>query len=235
MGCDIHLFVEAKANGKWGPKDAWEMDTDCEPPALKVPYGKRFYDGRNYNLFSILANVRNGYGFAGCKTGVGFVPIAMPKGMPDDASEAVAGESESWGEDGHSHSWLTLREILEYDWTQTTTLRGYVDALSFREWMHSRRDGGFGPKSYCGGVGGSSVKIISHDEMESQIKAIEKRESQYQAITEAIKKDMGGMYANLEWQEPYYRSGREFLGETVPRLLRFGDLDSVRIVFWFDN
>jgi hypothetical protein len=45
--------------------------------------------GRNYNLFSILADVRNGVGFAGCKAGEGFEPISMPRGFPVDASPSV--------------------------------------------------------------------------------------------------------------------------------------------------
>lgn len=235
MGCDIHLFVEAKKDGKWESADSWELDGDYEPPEFKVPYGKRFYDGRNYNLFSILANVRNGYGFAGCKTGEGFVPISMPKGIPDDASERVSAGSESWGDDGHSHSWLTLREIFEYDWTRVTKLRGFVDALAFRDWVNRRKELGEGPESYCGGVGGGSVEIVSHDEMASRIKVIETREKNYQQIVEAIKKEMPYVYTNVEWDVPYWRCASEFWGTAIPRLIRLGDFDSVRIVFWFDN
>lgn len=235
MGCDIHFFVEVKKDGKWGSADHWEVDTDYDPPAFKVPYVKRFYDGRNYNLFSILADVRNGRGFAGVKTGDGFVPIAAPKGIPEDVSERVAAEAEAWDGDGHSHSWLTLREIFEYDWTQVTKLRGFVNALEFRAWFHHRRERGEGPESYCGGVGGHSVEVVSYDEMVTRIKAIEDREKNSTAINEAIKKEMPYAYANVEWEEPYWRCARGFWGETIPRLIRLGDLDSVRIVFWFDN
>jgi len=48
-----------------------------------------WYGDRNYNAFAILADVRNGYGFAGCDTGDGFVPISTPKGFPDDMCEEV--------------------------------------------------------------------------------------------------------------------------------------------------
>jgi len=43
-------------------------------------------ENRNYDWFSVLANVRNGYGFAGIKTGEGFKVIAQPKGFPSNAS-----------------------------------------------------------------------------------------------------------------------------------------------------
>ena len=39
-------------------------------------------DSRNYDWFSILANVRNGMGFAGVVTGQGFNYISTPKGVP---------------------------------------------------------------------------------------------------------------------------------------------------------
>jgi hypothetical protein len=42
---------------------------------------------RNYDWFAILADVRNGRGFAGVSTGEGFNVTAMPKGLPDDISD----------------------------------------------------------------------------------------------------------------------------------------------------
>ena len=120
MGCDIHCYAERKnKDGKWKiignvekEEDGW-ISIDYEP-----------YHDRNYNLFAILANVRNETAFAGCKTGEGFNPISNPKGVPSDASEEYASLIKQWDSDGHSHSYLTLRELLDYDWTQTTQLQG---------------------------------------------------------------------------------------------------------------
>lgn len=78
------------------------------------------YDGRNYNLFAILADVRNGRGFAGSYTGEGFNPIAEPKGIPNDLSPEVTESFHYWEGDGHSHSWFTLQDLLDYDWDQNT-------------------------------------------------------------------------------------------------------------------
>ena len=56
MGCDIHMMAKVQQdNGSW--KNAGEIDGN-----------------RNYDLFAILANVRNGHGFAGIKTGGGIRP-----------------------------------------------------------------------------------------------------------------------------------------------------------------
>ena len=41
-------------------------------------------DPRSYNTFAMLANVRNGRGFAGVRTSTGFPVIHEPRGLPDD-------------------------------------------------------------------------------------------------------------------------------------------------------
>lgn len=70
------------------------------------------FSERNYGLFAILADVRNGRGFAGDKIGEPTVPISAPRGIPADASEGYASEVD----DGHSHTWYLLSELLDYDW-----------------------------------------------------------------------------------------------------------------------
>jgi hypothetical protein len=110
MGCDIHCYVEVKKNEKW------EANTEKvflnEPPFhingitdIKFKPHPRIY--RNYNLFSELANVRN----------YNKIPyIDQPRGLPSDVSEEVEKISDNWGTDGHSHSYLTLSELLSWNW-----------------------------------------------------------------------------------------------------------------------
>lgn len=89
MGCDIHGFLEVRnQDGIWKIKD-------------KIP------DGRNYDWFGVLAGVRN-Y--------VNTIPIAEPRGVPIDASVKVMKKIAYWDMDGHSHSWLTLKDFSEHDW-----------------------------------------------------------------------------------------------------------------------
>lgn len=109
MGCDIHIICEVKKEGKWirntksvFPNSSYysykkwrEQDIKEGKPheeITKIPdWAKEEFqidpdDGRNYDWFSILADVRNGYGFAGVETGEGFKVISEPRGIPDDAS-----------------------------------------------------------------------------------------------------------------------------------------------------
>lgn len=219
MGCDIHLFVERREGGTWFNADTWtpnpyhEKYPDDEQP-LEIKYEDRFYTGRNYDLFAILANVRNGYGFAGVKTGAGFNPIAPPRGLPADVSSEVRGEADRWGADGHSHSWFTVNELLAYDWDQVTQHQGIVDAANYMVWKYEGK-----PRAWAGGVEGSGVKHLSNDEMEKVITG---------GFTDHC-------YTEVIWTEPYRKSAQGFLEKALPKLQTLGPADDVRIVFWFDN
>jgi hypothetical protein len=67
MGTDIHSIAQVKRDGQW----------------VTVAIGIAG-DQRNYNTFAMLANVRNGRGFAGCWTSTGFPVIHEPRGLPED-------------------------------------------------------------------------------------------------------------------------------------------------------
>ncbi len=240
MGCDIHLYVEKRtsANAKWQSADKWTPDEDT-PKRKRVAYKDEFYGGRNYNLFSMLADVRNGRGFAGVKTGAGFQPIAAPKGLPEDCCALVQAESDGWDCDGHSHSFLTVAELMAYDWTQTTTLCGDVSGVEYAEWRRWRKENGQGPESYCGSCHGQAIRHISPDEMDKVVSKAEKEIEHLRGMgskwTEALAEKVGNYHTQVEWTEPYYRAAEEFLSSTLPRLWRLGTPENVRIVFWFDN
>lgn len=84
MGCDIHTFIEAKVDGKW-----------------HFAGTNRF--GRDYGIFAELAGVRGAPAFGD--------PVAADRGLPGDVSFWVKKELDRWGEDAHSHSWMTWQEV----------------------------------------------------------------------------------------------------------------------------
>jgi len=67
MGTDIHSIAQVKT------KDGW-----------KTVVGRPGGDDRNYDTFAVLADVRNGYGFAGTPTGEGWPVMFEPRGLPND-------------------------------------------------------------------------------------------------------------------------------------------------------
>ena len=96
MGTDIHCIVQAKTNNSW--------------TALET---NSFLD-RHYLWFAVLANVRNGDGFAGTPYMTSPVPyIQEHRGYPDDFELPDGVE---WLGD-HSFGYVTLQELLDYDWS----------------------------------------------------------------------------------------------------------------------
>lgn len=234
MGCDIHFYVERLENGKWVSADKWtpnEYAGGEGEPETEVKYEDCFCSERNYNLFAILADVRNGSGFAGCDTGDGFVPISKPRGLPDDVSEQVNADATRWDGDGHSHSWLTVEELLAYDWTQTTRRRGYLTADEYWRWNKWDRKEGESPQSYSGDVVGGSVRKVTEKQMQRLLQPF----GQQWEAEEQIKQELDSVHCQCEWEQPYYKAVRHFLSDTMPRLWRLGKPEEVRCVFWFDN
>jgi hypothetical protein len=105
MGCDIHLYIEKKKNGKWIPAQGF-MDTGgFDDGTLDVPCPDKQLDNRDYLLFGFLAGVRD-------DTNQHF----EPKGFPKDASKEVKAVFKRWGNDAHTPSYLTLEELKSVDW-----------------------------------------------------------------------------------------------------------------------
>lgn len=169
MGCDIHTIGQVRKNGQW------------TTVATNIAN-----ENRNYDDFAILANVRNGYGFAGSDTGEGWTPISEPKGLPDDLEleddtpnrygyvEAYVKvpEYKYYGDEirdtkwlgDHSYSYHTLEEIEEYvenRMPKKYTTHGVVDKETFLALESGELES---PRSWCGGVGGARVKQVSLEE-----------------------------------------------------------------------
>lgn len=195
-----------------------EWEEDSGKPFLDQPgkiYG-HWYDSRNYNVFSILADVRNGYGVAGADTGDGFEPISSNRGIPDD----IAPQNKQWMEEGdHSTTWVTLDEVDAYDWERETTKRGWVTPSEFLRFKIEGR-----PSSWSGSVMGGNVKHISNDEMLELCYAQKAGDS-------------WGNYTNVEWQESYRECAQDFLDDMdkLREATRFIKNSRIRLIMWFDS
>jgi len=232
MGTDIHMHYERRqrdceATPRWRRID-WD-----EPFRTKTPnddgyrgivdwegfFASPLWIERNYQLFALLANVRNGFGFAGADTGDPIRPIAPCRGIPEDAAPETASEANSWGQDAHSASYYTLGELLAYDWTsQEVVRRGYVDLLSYRTY----KEGGRRPPEWCGDISGGSVIKVTNKTMDHYL--LHPDESP------------GKAYTQVEWTDNLGDCIGSFL-ETLGALTKFaeGEHEDVRLVFWFDN
>lgn len=218
MGCDIHMHAEVRgSDGKWepvfpkSPHSYWDED--------RYP---RVYDGRNYRLFALLAGVRND---------CGVTPIDLPRGKPDDLSEAYESEFDSYFGD-HSFSWLLLGELLRHDYTQKMTQERVV---SWPAYVHWRVVGGHEPRESSGGVLGGAV--VAHQNSDE----FDRRLSRMTATEKWASIDSGddGEFCKAVWSVPQHTAIGAF-AETLIMLLseatkRGVPHDDVRIVFGFDS
>lgn len=125
MGCDIHSFAEVKKDGQW-VKVEKSIFEDYGDKKTNNPFS-----WRNYEVFGFLADVRN---YSHC------IPLSKPKGLPNDSmflntllpepqiysyfsnEEKIAysrKEAVEYCTDFHSCSWLSLKELLDFDYDQT--------------------------------------------------------------------------------------------------------------------
>lgn len=239
MGCDIHCYAERYEGGRWVPAQAlvknkyYNAAFPDDGDEWEIP---QFYHDRNYDLFGILANVRNGRGFAGIKTGEGFAPMADPRGLPEDVSLEIQAISDKWDSDGHSHSYFTVAELIAYDWTQITINTGVLGAADFVEWSRWRRRNGEPPDSYSGAVSGRSITMLAAADMERRIDELPNEKWHPQHLPALL--EQAGLvhaFAQFAWEIPYYRAAGTWWSDAMPRLFHLGSPEQVRIVFWFDN
>lgn len=229
MGTDIHMFAEAREpGGPWRKVGPVFKNQYYDPDSNYWNHEKTDhpYDGRNYDLYAILANVRNGVGFAGIVTGDKLVPISEPRGLPWNVTpEVLAAKDPDYSNDEsppnlgeHDFSWINLRELVEYDWTQTVRQRGVVEWAEYSKLNKNGSPSG----AYCAQVGDGTTTIE-------------------QPAAEAIvaaggNPPEGQTHVAIWWEETYREAvGSVFCDETIAALQKLGGIDDVRIVFGFDS
>lgn len=238
MGTDIHMFAE-KIN-TWPNEEQRKTGKVWEARAVP-PY----FTDRNYRLFAALGNVRNGYGFAGVPTHTPIHPISDNRGFPENMSrfgEIFKSMTEgSYNEDDwdefeknfgqlgfdspgdHSTSYVTLRELKEYEWprinaTGWLTLDHYLKTVKVGE----------NPNEWCGGVSGSNIVHLQPDEVDSLV--IEEGKQYYvQCVWEDHLIDERIIKQILDWMEPL--ATPEWMADKTG----VHPDDSVRLIFNFDS
>lgn len=98
MGCDIHLYVELKH----------EVDGSDEGEWVLAMSEAATYRHRWSPTFAVLSGLD--------AEDFGVTPIAPARGLPEDVSAEVARRAARRAKDAHTHSWLTLAEVIAYPW-----------------------------------------------------------------------------------------------------------------------
>lgn len=258
MGCDIHMFVERResAESPWhlAELEPWACDwckgtgkrnAGDEAACYWCGGGKvaNRFDQRNYDLFGMLANVRNGSGFAGVSTGDGYEPISEPRGWPADMSAELKehlrrveednddesyydacrkgkapGLALTWPGD-HSETWLSLAEVLAYfeKGSRSSMHEGFVELAHMPVvFQHGA------PQEWCGGVEG---QLVAKVDMQTAKKLIENPPT-----------DGRHYFVHCTWTSTYAKdAGAAFMDRFIPACMKLGPPDNVRLVFNFDS
>lgn len=238
MSTDIEFYVERREGDEWVSCDTWNRNPD--PDGFLT--GEDFiaapcWNDRDYDMFSILADVRS--------TG-DYTSIAPLRGLPDDMSimlSTYAHERVSGGY-GRSPSWLTLAEILAFDWDQHVKLEGYAHASHLHEWVRAgRREAGIPPPDL---FELAEVKerwpdhsLISENEVLLRTEPIDNPYETTDVSREIrLKGEVASALENcfvyVSWSVTYRSRAENFFRYAVSEMKRHGDPKDVRCVFWFD-
>jgi len=168
MGTDIHLQVQGRR-----PDGVWEF-VKRKPFLL---YGDDGFDwdddptSRHYDVFAFLADVRNGFGFAGTYRHEPIKPQFPDRGLPDGYVPPDGGDDDEpykdyearrnaftagdvWVGD-HSFTWATLKELREAPWDHVVFKSGgIVGPDQFTVWKHKGM-----PESWSGGISGPGIVV----------------------------------------------------------------------------
>lgn len=88
------------------------------------------YDDRNYTLFAKLAGVRSDGDYRICK----------PRGVPDDSSLFYQIKVNQWMGDGHSHSYFSISELLEHDFSNISeNFTKFIEGFKNKEDINNYR------------------------------------------------------------------------------------------------
>lgn len=228
MGTDIHGgFIK-----KGGVSSRGET---LENIAIETSWGL----DRDYTLFAILADVRNGYGFAGTYRHEPLQAIAPSRGIPswlrteeDTYCEELTNnwygseysdlDEAKYGTDlgDHSFTYMTLSEIINWGgWDNYLSQGGVVSKEHYEKTISK----GNNPECWCGGVAGTEVHVVD--------------ESTYKTLTEFCNYEgKQTTHINCRWKSD--ETLREMYQWFLDEITRIGDeygYEDVYLVVGFDS
>ena len=203
MSAEMYAAIEYRNRQGWLAREYREA-------SFAVPIDQ------DYDLFAILANVRNGSRYEGDL----FEPIACARGFPadisDEARQACTGD--------HSPTWVGLREILDFDWTRSVTKYGYLNGVEYARWDRNVRRAPW-PARYHGEeeIARLGVAVITEADMQARLRPTPRDPPT----------DLAAVYCKASWKEGYALCAEQLWQVLLPPMLllsRQYGLDNVRLV-----
>lgn len=143
MGCDIHIKIEKRVDENWVDVPWTSGDArkyhNVSQDGVEMP---DYFDNRNYNLFAVLADVRNG------TWGERLTPISQPRDLDRSTDARFCEPSHTEWLGDHSFSHVTLKELQDYPWDSPYRYAAYVSHEQAKEMQETGKP----PESWAGGM-----------------------------------------------------------------------------------
>lgn len=215
MGYNIHMYVERQRED-----GSWERIPDTKAP--KHPYydpaksadhqisfdKPRWCVVRDYTLFGRLAGIGDHE----------VIPIAEPKGVPNDMSLSIAEEWTTNQDCWHNASYFNAKELLAVK-DEPLRFKRYLSMKNYKEYLNTGKIKL--PKNYF--IWEWPKNLISNDEMERILSLM--------AFWDGTE-----YYTDLLFESPDIKLDMHLWEKIVPAMLAIEpDPEKVRIVFWFNS
>lgn len=224
------FLVEYRAGSEWCSADSWEpvegrgmlQETINEP-------ADPFYEGQNRALYAILSGRHNFSEFP--------TIVPQPRGLPDDLSEEAQIYVNWYRDEGQvfsSASWITLAEILSFDWDVPVELHVYANGQEFDAMSRSPlgKPGVVGEPAHAFKAAQlDGDRYISQEEMARRVADVKSRYKEADWM-KGFTKELHTTYCHVTYTETYGEMAGWFFTEGVPRMRKLGAPEDVRCVFW---
>lgn len=209
MLTNIYLYVETKSKNGWknvsdskGPKHLYYVTGDPQ-------FDKNsWYNGRSYNLFALLAGRGNSDIIA---------PIKEPIGIPSDVSNKVRKAFEKMGDEVHTPSSYTLKELLDKK-DITFNVKAVLDADLYKKYKKGQL-----PESWYTLQHVPRECVVTNEKMDRLMRMM-------------MFSDDEQFFTEVSIDYPYNKVHTHFWDKIIPAMENLKkNPEDVRIVFWFEN
>jgi hypothetical protein len=230
MGCDIHIVIERQdESGAWqivpyveepppwlndddyGKSRHAEVNARVAAGAGRMPHA---FGLRDYDLFGIIGDVRNG---SGLQDGLTWPSIAPSRGFPADTlvkeGETVRDEDNGEWTGDHSFTWVSLDELAAFPWDDTTRVQHGL--IGYRTWAQWKATGGKRPAGWCQGTNSPIM---------TELEAIH---AQYEINPR--------QYVRCYWSETAREATGDWAGKVLPKLMEIAAGRPLRLLVGFDS
>lgn len=211
MATDIRVCPEISRGGRW------ERIAD-------VPVVDTINNFRDYEVFSVLASVRNHrFASADFRTGGGYEPISEPRGFPADMSQETRHffyleAPEGFDIQFHTPTWLRLDEILDYDWNKVTWHSGLIPESEWSSYLELGQ-----PNEWLRDVSGHDVVKLTSEQMQALKNGTFPRDPDKR------------YYCEVKWATTYWEDCGWFVNLVRDLFRSYGEPSHIRLVMAFDS